>query len=153
MRIERLIYSLLIIVATAIACIHWRKAALFKADNEELRAHIDALETEISTSTRLMERAQDKSDSLRAQTAELMQLRNEVTQLRSSNKAVTKLTAENERLKSQVAQSVLATSAPAQESSLPVENVFRRESWSFAGYASPESALVSAIWAMKEGNP
>ena len=28
-----------------------------------------------------------------------------------------------------------------------------REQWSNAGYASPEAALVSAIWSMREGNP
>jgi hypothetical protein len=30
--------------------------------------------------------------------------------------------------------------------------VFPKESWSFAGYASPEAAMISAIWAMKEGD-
>src|SRR5262249_44720756 len=25
--------------------------------------------------------------------------------------------------------------------------------WAFSGYATPKAALVSAIWAMKEGNP
>lgn len=70
MRIERLIYSVLIILATVIACINWRKATLFKADNEELRDRIQALEVEIETSARLAKRAQEKLDKLRASTSE-----------------------------------------------------------------------------------
>ena len=30
---------------------------------------------------------------------------------------------------------------------------FPRDSWTFAGYSTPEAALVSAVWAMKEGKP
>src|SRR5262249_48274552 len=30
---------------------------------------------------------------------------------------------------------------------------FPRENWTFAGYATPEAALVTAVWAMKEGKP
>jgi hypothetical protein len=32
-------------------------------------------------------------------------------------------------------------------------DLYSRDTWTFSGYGSPESALVSAIWAMKEGNP
>jgi hypothetical protein len=152
MRIERIIYSVLIIVVTAIACVNWRKATLFKSDNEELRSRIEALEGEMQATEVMTDRAQSNSVKIRAQTVELMQLRNEVTQLRSGNKAIEKLAAENTALKTQVAQAKSAGAA-AQDQPIPSENIFRRESWTFAGYASPESALVSAIWAMREGDP
>ena len=69
MRIERLIYSVLIIILAVIACINWRKAALFKADNEELHLRIESLEVELETNLRLTKRAQDKLNSLRAETS------------------------------------------------------------------------------------
>ncbi|HKQ39627.1 MAG TPA: hypothetical protein VJ063_16240, partial [Verrucomicrobiae bacterium] len=28
-----------------------------------------------------------------------------------------------------------------------------RQAWTFSGYATPDAALVSAIWAMREGKP
>ena len=30
---------------------------------------------------------------------------------------------------------------------------FPKESWTFAGYNTPENALISAIWAMQQGTP
>jgi len=70
MRIERLIYSVLIILLAVIACIQWRRAALFRADNEELRGRIELLEVEVETGAYMAKRAQNKLDQLRAQTAE-----------------------------------------------------------------------------------
>lgn len=70
MRIERLIYSVLIIILAVVACIHWRKAALFKADNDDLRLRIESLEVEVETSARLAKRAQDKLDKVRVATSE-----------------------------------------------------------------------------------
>ena len=72
MRIERLIYSVLIILLAVIACINWRKAALFKADNEELRSRVESLQVEIETNERLAKRAQEKVEKLRAKTAETL---------------------------------------------------------------------------------
>ena len=43
--------------------------------------------------------------------------------------------------------------APATNAAEAGKDQFPKESWNFAGYASPEAALVSAIWSMKEGNP
>ena len=46
---------------------------------------------------------------------------------------------------------VETTPAPPQPTSAP--GSFPRESWTMAGYASPEAALVSAIFSMQQGNP
>jgi hypothetical protein len=158
MRIERIIYTVLIISSSAVAALNWRKAALFEADNEALRAKVDSLEAEISQSTQVAELVKNSSDKLRTQSTELNKLRGEVTQLRATAKAAETLTSENQRLRAQneQLQARLGTAA------LPVQDArerfaghdqFPRNSWNFAGYSSPEAALVSAIWAMREGDP
>ena len=88
-----------------------------------------------------------------------MRLRNQVTQLGGEKKAAENLRVENERLRAQLTLARAAGGGAVAESVSPQKDdavrrdVFPRENWSFAGYATPESALVSAIWAMKEGNP
>ena len=82
MRIERLIYSVLVLLAAIIAIVNWRRAALFKADNEELRSRVEMLESESATAERLMDVTRENSQKVRAQAAELTRLRQQVTQLR-----------------------------------------------------------------------
>jgi hypothetical protein len=103
---------------------------------------------------------QTDAEKLRTQNSELMRLRNEVTQLRGGTKEtaglkteIDKLRQENQQLRSLQANSANSLVQPAGPQSLAGRDQFPRESWSFAGYQSPEAALVSAIWAMKEGNP
>ena len=79
-----------------------------------------------------------------------MQLRNEVTQLRNQQQKAEQLAAELERVKSDLAQGQPAENAAAR--GVIAGDVFPKESWNFAGYASPEAAMISAIWAMKEGD-
>ena len=159
MRIERIIYSVLIITASALAAIHWRKASLFALENEELRLQVESLQNESANAERIAELAKENSEKLREQRAELMKLRNQVTQLGGEKKAAESLKVENERLKTQLNQARTggvgdgANSISPQRDDVVGRDVFPRENWSFAGYATPESALVSAIWAMKEGNP
>ena len=83
MRIERLIYSVLVLAAATLAIINWRRAALFKADNESLRSQVEMLQAEAENSGRLIEVTRDSSQKIRAQAKELMQLRNELAQLRN----------------------------------------------------------------------
>jgi hypothetical protein len=155
MRVERIIYGLLIIAAATFAAINWRKAALFQADNESLRARIDTLETEANQSTQTADLVKTSADKLRTQTGELAKLRGEVTQLRTVATNAAALTAENQRLRQQL-QARGSAVPPAQPSPLEAyagRDQFPRNSWNFAGYNSPEAALVSAIWAMREGDP
>jgi len=89
----------------------------------------------------------------RSQNQELLRLRNEANQLRSSAKEVEKLRADNQQLKTELqrVRTISATKPSTQEAA--AKDQFPKESWAFAGYATPDAALVSAIWAMKEGNP
>jgi hypothetical protein len=154
MRVERWIYSVLILIAAGAGIINWRRAALLASDNEQLRLKIESLENEVNSSSTLTEIAKGQAEKLRTQTSELMQLRNEVTQLRGESKKTDSLNRENERLKTELA-GLKSTAEKQQPSAGDTARTshFPRDSWSFAGYSSPEAALVSAIWSMKEGNP
>jgi hypothetical protein len=152
MRVERFIYSVLVLIAAVAAIVNWRRAVLLALDNEQLRLKVEALETEVNSSSNVVDIAHVQSEKLRKQTSELMQLRNEVTQLRTGSRNVETVATENERLKSELAQ-LKSTAGSPSSTATNTTRAFPRESWGFAGYASPEAALVSAIWSMKEGNP
>ena len=74
MRIERLIYSVLILGASTLAIVNWRRVALFKADNEELRSQVEMLVAEAENSGRLMEVTKENAQKVRSQMKELLQL-------------------------------------------------------------------------------
>jgi multidrug resistance efflux pump len=86
MRIERLIYSVLILIAATLAIINWRRAALFKADNEELRSQVEMLQGEADNSGRLVEVTRENAQKVRAQAKELAELRDEIARLRGDRK-------------------------------------------------------------------
>lgn len=66
MRIERFIYSVLILAASTVAIINWRKATLFAADNETLRLQVQALEQEVAITERLFELTRKSAEKMRA---------------------------------------------------------------------------------------
>lgn len=80
---------------------------------------------------------------------ELLKLRGEVGGLRRLTNELGKVQADNQRLKASLAsggRSTAGTKAATEPDSLP------KESWAFAGYADPESAFQTAIWAMSQGD-
>ena len=159
MRIERYLLMVLIFISAVAAIIYWRKATLFQTENERLRAQINELEEQQVISTNSTSAMIAEIEAVRKQRSELMTLRNEVTQLRTANKNSEKLAADLQRVQAENKELRAATRAGGQTSGQSSNNKFAgqdhftRDSWSFAGYGSPEDALVSAIWAMKEGNP
>ena len=129
-------------------------------DSKQLAAENAALHAELAE---LKARAGEadaarQNDSKRAQTEsqDVARLRGEVTQLRTAAREVEKLRAENQKLRTenQTLKGAAATAAtpPAPAQTPAPATSFPKESWSFAGYGSPESALVSAIWSMQQGN-
>jgi hypothetical protein len=75
---------------------------------------------------------------------ELLRLRNEVGGLRQQTNALQKLSEENRRLRAVVAGGSATTLFPPA--------TFPRESWTFAGYGTPEASLQSFFWGMSKGD-
>jgi hypothetical protein len=83
--------------------------------------------------------------ALREQTKELPKLRNEISQLRSMQVELARARAENERL----------LDARRTGSLIPHEpppGFISKDRLTFAGYATPEAAIETFFWAMREGN-
>ena len=129
-----------------------------QSENEALRAEIAALKARAAEADAVRE-----TDSKRAQTdaQDVARLRGELTQLRTSAKDAEKLRAENQQLRNDnqnLRGAATATATPAAPAAPATQtpqqgSAYPRESWSFAGYTSPDAALVSAIWSMQQGNP
>jgi hypothetical protein len=123
-----------------------------EVENAALRAELAELKARAGET----DAARD-TEAKRAQTdaQDVARLRGEVTQLRTAAREVEKLRAENQQLRKENQTLRGATTAAANTPAAPTPppaGSFPRESWSFAGYASPEAALVSAIWSMQQGN-
>ena len=87
-------------------------------------------------------------DTLRAANRDLPRLRNEIRRLREQQKALEKLRAENQRL----AEQIKSDGVP-RRSLTETEGFVAKESWSKAGFATPEATLQSFFWAIREGSP
>ncbi len=128
-------------------------AKKLQAENEALRAEVEALRARASTPEADAAREAELK-RLQGNVQDAARLRGEVTQLRTTAKDADKLRAENQQLKSenQKLRGATVAAEPA-AAPAPTPGSFPRETWSQAGYASPEAALVSAIYSMQQGNP
>jgi hypothetical protein len=150
-----LILAALLAVAIGTAVVGWQKVGQLKGEVQSLQAQLQASQEQATAATEAKARETETREAqLRKEREDLLRLRGEVTQLRSGAKDLEKLRAENQQLKSANRQLTSAAAghvaAPAPEAT---KDQFARESWAFSGYATPEAALISAISAMKEGNP
>ena len=129
-------------------------AKKLQAENEALRAEVAELKARTEAEGQSAATRDAELKKLQTDARDAVRLRGEITQLRSGSKDTESLRAENQRLKAENqslrgAASTAATPAPT----APAAGEFPREAWAFAGYQSPESALISAIWSMQQGNP
>jgi len=85
--------------------------------------------------------------ALRDANADLLKLRNEVRGLRESQPQALRLRAENHRLESEI--QLLSDGKPLRLSQM--EGYLAKEKWSNAGFATPEAALETFFWAVREG--
>jgi hypothetical protein len=95
--------------------------------------------------------AQANAPLSEAQLAELDKLRQEVQSLRRRTNDIVTLQAELRRVRAELAKTreVMASNGPPE---VPPEDIYPRESWTFAGFDSPEDALESVTWAISEGD-
>jgi regulator of replication initiation timing len=131
-----------------------RSSKQLQAENEALRAEAAVLKSRLADAEAAREADAKRGD---ADAQGVARLRGEITQLRTAAKDAEKLRTENQQLRTEN-QKLRGTAAPAAPAPTPAApppqaGSFPRESWSFAGYQSPEAALVSAIWSMQQGNP
>ena len=111
---------------------------------QQQMSQLDDLRTENARLSNLVARAPAARSLPDEQFSELLKLRGEVGNLRRQTNELNKLQAENRRLRSSPRQGT-SGSAPASDS-VP------KESWAFAGYADPESAFQSVVWARSRGD-
>jgi len=143
--------AFLLLAAAALCGVLCQRGSLssLNAENKKLRdatreaQRLTRVHAEIG---RLREEA-GEIETLRNETTELHRLRNEVRQLRDQKPEVERLRAENERLRTKAKS---AQRPPV--SVMPEANMIAREAWTDAGLGSPEAAIQTFFWAIRERN-
>ena len=140
------------LVALAVAAgFGWKQVGTLQKENARLRGEVATAQANLESAT-TTRAGQDEAElrKLRADAQELLKLRGEVAQFRSRTNELAKMQA---RVPPPQAVAPTAPTNQVPTPTGPVADHFPRQAWTFAGYESPEAALVSAIWAMREGKP
>jgi hypothetical protein len=132
-------------VVAFVVCVGiWRKSKELAAENRALRAEVVRLEADVKAAAPVQPDAA-RAAEFEAQKRELLRLRNEVAQLRANRDVMIQRGEELARARanqrSAAAPAVVSTNAER----------LAREDWKFGGFETPEAALVSGMWAMREG--
>src|SRR5436190_15042080 len=154
-RYLRLILASLLMASVAVVVVDQRRIAGLRQGNESLRAELAQAQQTINAKAGEESRtSKEELERLQAEAREVHKLRNEVSQLRVGMKEADQLRVENQRLRGAVKapQAAPGTGATAPLAIPSQEGYFSKESWAFTGYGTPEAALQSVIWAMREGD-
>jgi hypothetical protein len=150
------VVTILVIALAAAAGFGWKQVADLQRENARLRGEVATLQANVESAT-ASRGSEQEAESRKSQTdaQELLRLRNEVAQLRTRTNELQKLQAQVQAQSQALARTGSVAQATNQVPTLtgPTNDHFPRQNWNFAGYATPEAALVSAIWAMREGKP
>ncbi|MGV3774842.1 MAG: hypothetical protein ACO1QB_18235 [Verrucomicrobiales bacterium] len=152
MKVPLLITTIVAIAASSMA-VHYRTLSL--QSQHELAALKASIEAEATRTAAEQPQKALELERQKQERLELLTLRGEVTQLKGEAKQAQALRQQNQSLTA-ANQQLRNAAAQAQNQQQPLQNepdTFTKESWTFAGYDTPESTLISAIWAMKEGDP
>lgn len=118
--------------------------------HQELRAEVDRrAEAHLAVAQETERLRPGPTGFSQEERLELMRLRNEVTQLRATAAAARealKVASQNQAAERAQRAEIPMAEATGQEGALA------REQWAFRGYATPEDALVSTLWALASGN-
>jgi len=137
------ISALVVAGATTALVVQHQTQTRLRAENELLTQQIAQLKTDNENFSNRLATAGDSKSLSDEQFNELLRLRSEVGVLRRQT---------NELGKSvQAWQSAGRQNLSAANASLTETN-FPRESWGFAGYATPEAAIQSLLWAKSVGD-
>jgi RNA polymerase sigma factor (sigma-70 family) len=140
-------------VATPLAIQHQGQAKL-REENQLLRRQADdlaRLSAENARLSRLLTEATNPQTLPKDQFSELLKLRGEVGGLRRQTNELANALVSNQRSKPAPGGDRALQNSGGQAPSL--HELVPKDSWAFVGYADPESAFQSAIWAMSQGDP
>ena len=143
----------LLLASLAVHVVERRRIVGLQRDNESLRAELAVAQQTIANAGVQSGPQNEELERLRTEAREVHKLRNEVSQLRAGTKEVDRLRTENQRLQgSSRALQAAPSPAVAPSATASQDGYFAKETWTFTGYATPEAALQSVIWAMREGD-
>ena len=137
------------IAAALFAITSWRKAQAIASDRGSLHAKIHQLESSLGQAQSAADDAAQQSNFSNANKLELMRLRNEVSQLRTSHQKIASLETELAQFRAQNTELRTAANTPAPDQ--PASGVrpgFTRDQWNYSGNNTPEAALLSGLAAM-----
>jgi len=132
-----------------------RQARSLRQSNDRLRVELETVARSAGVEAKNDQaRRNEDIERLRLEASEVLKLRNETSQLRAKTNELEKLRAENQQLRelAQRAQTDSSRPAATQPATASQEGFWAKENWGFTGYATPEAALQSAVWAMREGD-
>jgi hypothetical protein len=138
---------LVAVVATPLVIQHHAKLL---QQIEALQRQFEQLSSENTRLSNLVAQVDGTRQLGDAQLRDLLRLRSEVGLLRQQTNVLAKLQEEIYRLRTGSTNRNPQTTRPLADAAS--QNVFPKESWTFAGYATPEAALESAVWAMSQGD-
>jgi hypothetical protein len=153
---RRVFFGAVLIVALAIIAVLWgiqleanRRLREQADESRRLLSRLAILEVDNARLSNIV--VQANTPLADAQLAELAKLRDEVELLRHRTNDLQTMKMELRRLRAALsdARSTMASNAPPD---VPAGDIFPRDSWKFAGYDTPESAIESVTWAIGQGD-
>lgn len=151
---RKVILILIVLGSVGFGAVHWGQAGRLRAENLELRRQLAEQETVLAAEADERRSGQEAEVArLKKRLEEVHQLRGDVARLRGQAEEAERLRAANRKLQARAAAFQGQPSAPVEPEPSIVPDSYPKESWSFAGYDTPENALVTAIWAMQQGTP
>jgi len=141
------VISTVVVVGAAVPLMIQHQSQIkLREENHSLRQEMDQLarlKAENQRLSNLVARANRSQVFANGWFHELLRLRGEVGGLRNQKSELEKLQEKNRQL--------LAAQAAKPQESTKVKS-FPKESWAFAGYATPEATIQTVFWASSKGN-
>lgn len=150
-KIRLFIFAVVIIALAVLLEGQYEAHRQLRSQSDTLQAQfkrVEELEAENVRLSNIVVRA--NTPLAEAQLAELQSLREQVELLRHRTNEIATLRTEISRLRSALSEAgkSIAETPP----DVPVEDIYPRENWAFAGYDTPENAIQSLMWAVSEGD-
>jgi hypothetical protein len=124
------------------ATVRLAEADLLWRQEADKVAHLTTENGRLTNALAQARRAQTRAND---QLRELLRLRSEVSALRQQTNQIA-------QLRAALGTPDKATAPTTEPTPAPAPTVVPREAWVFAGYATPEAALQSVVWAMSNGD-